>query len=267
MKWKSAIFGFTRWMLAIAYLIIALAFVSKRSNVITCESINIIIADSLDNSFVKKADVLRTIEKHNSNLIGIPLKMINTLKIEQELTSMQAVKKVDVFTTNNGKLNVRVDQRRPMVRIINRYGQGYYIDHEGQILSLSSKYTSHVLIINGNIIEPFEINSSIRVMDWAGEEINEHTPLICKLYDFATFITNDNFWSAQISQIYVDNPENIELIPRVGPHTVILGNLDGYETKLEKLKLFYERALPEEGWNKYKEINLKYRNQIVCTKR
>lgn len=267
MRWKSALFGFTKWVLAIAYIVAALSFVNRRSSVVTCSEINIIIADSLENSFVRKKDVLKAIEKSNSNLIGIPLKMINTHKIEQELSSMQAVKRVEAFTTNNGALNVIVDQRRPMVRIINRYGQGYYIDHEGQILPLSSKYTSHVLVINGNIIEPFEINSSVKVMDWAGSEVNEHTPLICKLYDFASFVTNDEFWNAQITQVYVESPYHIELIPRVGPHTVILGSLDDYKTKLAKLRVFYERALPEEGWNKYKEINLKYRNQIVCTKR
>lgn len=267
MRWKSALIGFTKWVLAITYIVVALSFVSKRSSVLTCASINVIIADSLENSFVKKIDVLKAIEKHNSNLIGIPLKMINTHKIEQELSTLQAVKKVEAYTTNDGSLNIVIDQRRPMVRIINRYGQGYYIDHEGQILPLSSKYTSHVLVINGNIIEPFEINSSVKVMDWAGTELNEHTPLICRLYDFASFVTSDEFWNAQIAQVYVESPTHIELIPRVGPHTVIMGDLDKFETKLEKLKLFYERALPEEGWNKYKEINLRYRNQIVCTKR
>lgn len=267
MNWKSAIFGFTKWVLVVTYLAISLAFVNNRSHLVTCTAINVIIADSLENAFVKKKDVLKAIEKNNSNLIGIPLKMINIYKIEEELSTLQAVKNVEVYKTNDGKLNVKIDQRSPMVRIINRYGQGYYIDHEGQILPLSNKYTSHVLVINGNIIEPFEINSSIKVMDWAGTEINEHTPLICRLYEFAQFITNDKFWKAQISQIYVDSPSNIELIPRVGPHTVMLGSIDDYEMKLAKLKLFYERALPEEGWNKYKEINLKYRNQIVCTKR
>jgi cell division protein FtsQ len=267
MNLKSAIFGFVKWVVLITYIFVALSFVSSRSSLVTCTSISIQIADSLSNSFVTKMDVLKTIEKHNSNLIGIPIKMINTHEIEQQIRNIQAVKSVDVYTTSNGKLNVRVDQRTPMVRIINRKGQSYYIDHEGQTLPLSNKYTSHVLVINGNITEPFEIGPNIKVMNWADKEIDEQSPLICRLYDFAKYINNDKFWKAQISQVYVVNSTNIELIPRVGPHVVILGNLNDYEIKLEKLKLFYEKALPEEGWNKYKTINLKYRNQIVCTKR
>jgi cell division protein FtsQ len=267
MIWKSAIFGFIKWVLLITYIAFSLAFVSSKSHLVTCTSINIEIVDSLNNLFVTKADVRRVVEKHNSNLIGIPIKMINTHKIEEQIANIQAVKSVDVYKTIDGKLNIRIDQRTPMVRIINRYGQSYYIDNEGQTLPLSNKYTSHVLIINGNIIEPFDIGPNVKVMSWAGKEINEQTPLICRLYDFAKFINNDQFWNAQIAQVYVGSPSNIELIPRVGPHTILLGSLDDYETKLAKLKLFYERALPEEGWNKYNQINLKYRNQIVCTKR
>ncbi len=267
MNWKLAILNFVKWLLVVSYLAVSLAFVSSRSHQVSCSSINIIIADSIENQFITKAEILKTLERHYSNLIGIPLKMINTHEIEDHLTSMQALKRVDAYKTLDGKLTIRVEQRKPMMRVINRYGQSYYIDIEGEIVPLSSKYTSHVLVVNGNIIEPFEIGSKVRVMDWAGDVMNEHTPLICRLYDFARYVTNNNFWNAQISQVYVNSPTNIELIPRVGPHTVILGSLDGYEKKLEKLKLFYERALPEEGWNKYKEINLKYRNQIVCTKR
>lgn len=267
MKWKVAILNFLKWLLVVSYLVVTLAFVNSRSNEVSCSSISIIIADSLDNQFITKMDVMKSLERQYSNLIGIPIRMINTHEIEEHLTSMPALKRVDAYKTVDGKLTISVEQRKPMMRVINRYGQSYYIDNEGEILPLSSKYTSHVLVVNGNIIEPFEIGSKVRVMEWAGDEINEHTPLICRLFDFARYISNDEFWDAQISQVYVNTPTNIELIPRVGPHTVILGSLDGYEKKLEKLKLFYERALPEEGWNKYKEINLKYRNQIVCTKR
>jgi cell division protein FtsQ len=253
--------------MAITYLVIALGFVDNKASMVTCSKIRIEIADSLENSFITKRDVLRSIEKQKSNLIGVQLKAINTHEIEQQLASMQAVKNIEVYKTIDGRLNVSVKQRKPIMRIINDQGQSYYIDNSGQIFPLSSKYTSHVIIVNGNIDEPFEINPNTQVMNWAGDEIEKNSPLICKLYDFAKFIVNDSFWRAQITQIYVDDPNNIELIPRVGPHTILLGNLDDYELKLAKLKLFYKTALPEEGWNKYKQINLKYSNQIVCTKR
>ena len=59
----------------------------------------------------------------------------------------------------------------------------------------------------------------------------------------------------------------IELIPRVGDHVVLLGWLDGYERKLDKLLAFYRKAMPKEGWDKRNYINIKYDGQVVCSKR
>jgi len=39
------------------------------------------------------------------------------------------------------------------------------------------------------------------------------------------------------------------------------------EDKLTRLKLFYQKALPKVGWEKYSSINVKYRKQIICTKK
>jgi cell division protein FtsQ len=187
--------------------------------------------------------------------------------MEQRFMTQHVIKKISIYKTTNGDLNVNITQRKPMVRVINKHNQGYYIDSDGQLLPLSRNYTSHVLIMNGNISEPFEIAPNVRIMDWATNEDSAQPPLICKLYELARYITDDPFWNAQITQVYVEGPDNIELIPRIGSHTVQFGSADDLETKFTKLKLFYERALPAEGWNKYKLINLKYKNQIVCTKR
>lgn len=266
MKAKKIILFFLKWSAVIAYLSIALSFVGKRSEQVVCSSIEVTIKDSLQNAFVTHSDVLEMIEHHHSNLIGIPLKMINTLKIEQALNNLDAVMNATVYKTVDGKLNVLVEQRKPMVRVINRKGQSYYIDNEGYILPLSKKFTSHVMVINGNIDEPYKIEaqSKIPLSNGLG---NKKSTFMTQLFLFAKYLYEDNFWASQITQIYVGNAQNIELIPLVGSHTILLGSLDGYIEKLDNLKLFYSKGLPNEGWNKYQQINLKYRNQIVCTKK
>ena len=37
--------------------------------------------------------------------------------------------------------------------------------------------------------------------------------------------------------------------------------------KLEKLKVFYQQAIANEGWRKYKNIDLRYKGQVVAEKR
>ena len=61
--------------------------------------------------------------------------------------------------------------------------------------------------------------------------------------------------------------KEIELIPRVGNHIILLGSEEEMEAKFEKLMLFYKKGVQQTGWNQYSIINLKYKNQLVCVKR
>ena len=78
---------------------------------------------------------------------------------------------------------------------------------------------------------------------------------------------SDDFWNDQIEQIYVNQNNDVELIPRVGEQVIMLGSFENFEEKLANLKLFYDQAVPKVGWDKYSIINLKYKDQIVCTKK
>jgi cell division protein FtsQ len=80
-------------------------------------------------------------------------------------------------------------------------------------------------------------------------------------------IRKDNFWAAQIDQIYIDGKDEVNLIPRLGNHTIHLGSFMNYEGKLRNLEAFYSDVLPEVGWSKYSVINLEYKDQIVCKRR
>ncbi|MEG0454469.1 MAG: cell division protein FtsQ, partial [Bacteroides sp.] len=86
------------------------------------------------------------------------------------------------------------------------------------------------------------------------------------LYKFGVFLQNNKFWDAQIEQIHVLPGRDVELVPRVGNHIIYLGKLENTEQKLERLKVFYEKALNQVGWNKYSRISLEFGNQIICTK-
>jgi hypothetical protein len=98
---------------------------------------------------------------------------------------------------------------------------------------------------------------------------------LLKLANFVEFIEADGFWAAQIVQIDIRGgaessdtwrePELV-LIPRAGDHRILLGRLDGGEAeRLEKLRRFYLEGLWHEGWNRFAQIDIRYRDQVVCT--
>ena len=90
--------------------------------------------------------------------------------------------------------------------------------------------------------------------------------LLTNLYRLAMYITHDKFLKAQIDQIYVNESGEFELVPRVGNQLIILGSADDLEAKFKKLFAFYKYGLNKIGWNKYNTINLKYKNQVLCSK-
>jgi cell division protein FtsQ len=87
------------------------------------------------------------------------------------------------------------------------------------------------------------------------------------LMEFARLVQQNPFWNDQIVQVYRSTNGDYEIIPRVGAHQIQFGKMENYETKLNNLKLLYDKGLKKYGWNNYNKINLKYSNQIICTKR
>jgi len=64
----------------------------------------------------------------------------------------------------------------------------------------------------------------------------------------------------------VNSKYEFELIPRVGSQIIELGDAENLDEKFANLKLLYLDGFNKIGWNTYKRISLKYKNQVVCTK-
>lgn len=255
------------WTFIIAYLIVAMSFVNNKRKAVVCNNINVSIVDSLSNQFVTKSEMIEFLRQPELNVIGNSITSINTKKLEQEILNNQSVKNAEVFVTVKGDIRVEVTQRKPIVRIINKKGESYYIDQEGAIMPLSGKYASHVLVANGNIVEHFEINRTKDVLCDKTVENQGKNKIICDLFLLCKFIDDNDFWRAQIEQIYVNDEMEFEIIPRVGAHQIFFGDINNYKMKFRNLEAFYLQGLNNVGWNKYDKINLKFENQVICTKR
>ena len=68
----------------------------------------------------------------------------------------------------------------------------------------------------------------------------------------------------RVKQIYIEENGELVLFPRSGPQRIIFGDSGNLEEKFEKLYTFYAQIVPVAGWNKYSEVNLKFRGEIIC---
>lgn len=177
------------------------------------------------------------------------------------------MKNAEVYTTLDGKLHIDVQQRNPILRIINYNNEGYYVDNEGALFPLSNKYTARVLVANGNLNEPYNLRYTRNASEAKEADELGRVFFIDDLYQLAKFIQGNDFYRSLVEQIYVNNDNEIEIVPKVGHFIILLGSVEDLNEKFENLESFMQIALPREGWEKYSFINLKYKNQIVCTKK
>ena len=233
------------WGLVIAYFPVLFAFVSVEKKQVVCSGINIAVSDSIEAGFVTSSQIKNVLLTKYPGILGNPVTNINCEDIEQFVMKHEAVSECEVYYTIGGHLNVNIEQRKPLFRVFSGYSS-YYIDEEGEKMPLFDQFAAHILVVSGHVNK----------LDSLGEVI-----------DFVRFIKEDEFWNAQIEQVYVEKNGEFSLAPRVGDHIIYLGSLNDYAYKMQKLFALYSKGLHPREWNNYKEINLKFEGQVICTKK
>lgn len=254
------------WIGLITYLMVSFGFVAENKRKAVCETIKVSILDSTINRFIYSSEVRDIILEDQKDLLGKSFSKINKGNIEKLVNNQAFVKDAQVYATIDGTLHVDLKQRKPILRVVNGKRGSYYIDTDGVIFPLSKNYTSRVLIANGYIFEPFDWKGK-RELVFPPGEMNRRARVIYDLYTLADFISKDELWRAQFAQIYVNSKYEFELIPRVGAHIIYLGDISDYQEKFRNLNAMYHHGFSNTGWNQYQTINLKFKNQVVCTKR
>jgi cell division protein FtsQ len=250
-------------MVVIAYYFLSLGFVSERRHEQVCTDLKINVVDSIRSRFVTAKDIFRMVDNRDQKVTGIRFDSINILGIEQRLGNFAPIRRANIYKTINGAVHIDVIQRVPVLRIINRYGDSFYIDERGEILQHSSRYCAHVLVANGYInFRPEQNKYNVLTAETPSAKRN----ILRELFELTRYINADRFWKAQIQQIYVNEDGDLELIPLVGAHVIVFGAFDKPDVKLSKLESFYRNGLSVKGWNAYDMINLKYEGQIIATK-
>jgi cell division protein FtsQ len=258
----------TLWVGLIIGLLVSMGFVNKEQDSLRCKSLDIQVNQDDDLYFLNKMDVAQLIHSRGDSIVGQRKSTVNVPRIKYALNSHADIANAEVYMTIDGRLKVEVKQRKPLLRIINTSGDSYYLDEEGKLMPLSDKYTAKVIVANGNIPEAYATHYKHSIADIAKNADATKATMLDELYAMATYINADEFWKAQIQQIYINDEKDMELVPMVGSQKIIFGDTVAMDEKFKKLFTFYQQGLNTTGWwEKYSIINLKFKNQIVCTKK
>ncbi|PTN07914.1 cell division protein FtsQ/DivIB [Mangrovibacterium marinum] len=231
--------------------ILTLSFSSERLSKVSCDELTVVIPDDSPR-FMDEAELSRLVKQADPKLFEKKLDELNTHLLEEKMMKVPAIKNVEVYRHISGDrmdfkghLIVEVMQRKPLLRVLE--GQtDYYMDEAGVVIPANPKFTAHVMLITGKADEKFVRRQLI--------------PMIA-------YIQQDDFWRVQIKQINVDASGELAIVPLVGDQLIDFGEAAHYREKLRNLKALYDQAFSRWGWDKYKKISLKYKDQVVCTRR
>ena len=207
---------------------------------------------------IKKSDLL----PETNQISGL-----ETEKIEKFIKNMSEVLDAKVYVNIGGNWNIDVKIRKPIARVFNTKGESFYLDELGCKIQPSYLYTARVVVVNGAIYDSKDDKSVSEIIN-NPHLINNYQ--IDDIYRISHYVCKNPFLLSMIGQIHRQKNGDFLLIPRVGNHKIIFGSAysnSEVRTKFRKLANFYSDGLPYEGWSTYDCINLKFDNQVVCSKK
>lgn len=215
-----------------------LAFASNRNNHRLVKKVSVNFEDE-SKPYVTRDMVNKLLIQNEDSVTGKPKEKLDLKEMEFRLNEHPMIRKADVYMTVGGEVEVAIIQRQPLARISGN--QSFYLDHTGGRMPLSTNFTERVPIITG-----------------VGDEHLE------EIFRLMTYVNKDVFLQTQVTGIVRQPNEDYRVHIRGLEYTLLLGKVNDLERKFSNYKAFYQKAKKDKTLDKYREINLKYANQVVC---
>ncbi len=201
---------------------------------------------------IEKEDVMQQLKKAtNGTLINKPVDQINLVALERSLEKHPWVKDARLYFDSRDVLHVSVKERQPVARVFTTAGSSFYLDSSGKRMPLD-KVAVRVPVVS-NFPAARKLNKGDSVL------LNDVKSLI-------TYISANEFWKAQISQIDITSSGTFELVPVIGNHIIRIGTADDLEAKLQRLFLYYKQVATKAGFDKYPILDVQYAGQVIGVK-
>lgn len=237
-----------KWsVLSLLIIYVAVMFVWSRAeaNSHLCQGIEVVIDGQSKISSISEQSVKDELKKYPKMIIGQPIHSINTYAIADYLRKFNNFETVDCLITTQGNLKVRVVPMVPAIRVFDGENS-YYVNKDGKRMQAIPGFHADVPVVTGNF------NKNLR-------------PEI--VLPVVKFIEEDETLRNLVGMIRVNDKENIILVPRIKGHVINIGDASRLPEKRRAIFTAYRSILPFKGWENYDTISVKYRGQIVATRR
>ena len=175
----------------LAVLVLVANVVRSRSQV---KGIEVMIRYGDTPQLVEQQAVKDTVLQRMPNLLQLSVKNVDCQRVAAIARRVPYLANVSASVSVGGKVVVRADQRRPIMRLY--YGnREFYMDSDGAIFPPSTTGYCDVLVAGGNFTEPLRRDS-----------LNAQTVALWKV---ASFLDGENEYGPLIDQIFIERDGDI----------------------------------------------------------
>lgn len=225
-----------------------------RTQTRTCKGAVVSVNGDGEAIFLKKSDVLKTVERTaKGSLVNKRFGDLNLGAMEKTLETNPWIRDAELYLDTKDVLHVSVWERQPIARVFATSGASFYIDSACYQLPLLENYSVRLPVVTG-----FSTAKKGNVKD---------SLMLQGLKEVINTVVTDSFWNAQVGQIDITPDRKFELVPVIGSHVIKLGYGENVKQKLNNLLVFYKQVLPKAGFAKYAALDVQFDGQVVAVRK
>lgn len=237
-----------KWLILtalLAYAVVIGTWAYARAHEGRVSGIEIEVTGDTRNDSTIRAGIVDQLLRYDKNLVNRPLSQVNLRKLENYLRGFSNFETVECGITSQDKLRIQVVPMVPEIRVFDG-DKSYYINKDGKHIAANAEFFSDVPVVSGRFGKNLRPQSVLPV---------------------TRFIAADPMLKNLVGMVEVKDADNIILIPRIRGAVINIGDTTDLPYKRRSIQAAYKQILPHRGWEMYDTLSVKFRGQIVCTRR
>jgi cell division protein FtsQ len=224
---------------------------AENQDTLKIKDVNITIRRSGKIIYLQQKDIENYLfNQHKISLIGEKINDISTSYIETLLDENPYIKHSEVYAALDGTIYLDIQQRNPILKVYNMYGEIFNVDENGIIMPNNSEYPAHIRVANGNIAARYKNGDTAK-------------NTLHNIFVLSQYLSTDTITDALVEQLYINAKNNIILVPKIGNVTITFGRITDMEQKIKKIKDFYAAVPSFNKSGKYSILDARFKNQII----
>lgn len=244
-RWKTVLKAAV-CLLLLGYVSAAFAIAGRDNKERRCSDINLVIEENSIPDSVLRQGVRSQLARYSHPIVGEKIGAIDLQRLEDYLSKFSNFEEVQCSFDPRSRLTISVVPIKPEVRVFENGGGSFYVNRQGKRIKADAEFYVDVpvLIADKNTL-----------------------PHIADALPAIRYVSADAELSALTAAFKIDGPRDILLIPRLQGHVVNIGDSTRLDEKKAAILTAYREILPVKGWNTYDTISVKFKDQIVASRR